>query len=967
MEIKYDPFRYRHKFQDDVWGQIKLNDLERDVIDTPEFQRLFRTSQLGFVDLVYHTANHTRGAHSIGACHIANRLINHLVENTSELFQAHESDPPGIYAKFAISPSERVLIRLGALLHDISHVPLSHDLEKKSHKVFYAKDKELRLRSWYGHYDKHDDYKSNPLLFVLLFDHEISVLARVLRNYSKEFYIYLNKDINISSEPHNPILDFLKLVRKKIDSDFDRAKEGWDPEKDLLPQLIFHLLVYEKPKDADNSVIEIVKRFGGEKEKWHLGPKSLTETEVKNWHDSWYQPFRHDIIGNTLSADLIDYLTRDPQRLGTHRQVDLHLLSYYALVNTQREKGSKGRFRCAIDLQDHKRGTTRTFLLNDLFRLLDLRQDIHEKAVMHRVVQSANAMLARGLLLLGKDELIGGDTVVREDNRPPPMEVVGLGKKQQHALQGEDLFFQQLLKSCEIRQGASAAMSRRLHAARRIFEKLIERRVYRPLVIIPGNWAGEKLSLPEARGWGDRADDFPLRTLAAIVDSAYYSPFLLFACSCVEKYLQGVFDTDLDLCHYIQRISEEDPNAEIVQEASRLVPSRIITWTTPYKQLYKDPAVVVAVDGFVGQIDEVIESAVPRDESTRRRIKTAIQDADSKYATLWQLYVFVSDGLFYSGILNKLLKNIPTLGTADQGRDIHRKRLKNAQAFLSLAFKAICGNWSGLDQQKEGVEAKEKLLHNRMDADAFQELLISWVALYRCKTAWPKKWSTVEVEHYYHEYALDKSLDDDLKRPCRDIRYKFDRDSQEMWQKAMSDQKADGHEFVQFLKKCHIDASKLLSEGEFKHLAALYKDEEIRGMCDRLLNKPANVPPQIPDALKALWMAGFPSLKPEKEVSIETEFPETNHEIEEWLLREAEILYPNVRRQLTENLKPLCDVLMQASFINGREVFNDFKFRLQRESTLLWNDLRASRIVNIVNKKWKLSDAREITEDDEED
>jgi hypothetical protein len=42
--MSYDPFENRHKFQDDVWGQIRLNDLERDVIDTPEFQRLFRTS-----------------------------------------------------------------------------------------------------------------------------------------------------------------------------------------------------------------------------------------------------------------------------------------------------------------------------------------------------------------------------------------------------------------------------------------------------------------------------------------------------------------------------------------------------------------------------------------------------------------------------------------------------------------------------------------------------------------------------------------------------------------------------------------------------------------------------------------------------------------------------------------------------------------------------------------------------------
>src|SRR5205085_11521360 len=154
--------------------------------------------------------------------------------------------------------------------------------------------------------------------------------------------------------------------------------------------------------------------------------------EKELWHNAWYQPFRHDIIGNTLSADLIDYLTRDPQRLGTQRRIDLHLLSYYALVNPD-TKHSRKRYRCAIDLHDHKRGTTRTFILNDLFRLLDLRQDIHEKAVVHRVVQSANAMLARGLLLLGKERMPG------EDKRPTLKELVGLEKDQHHALQSEDL------------------------------------------------------------------------------------------------------------------------------------------------------------------------------------------------------------------------------------------------------------------------------------------------------------------------------------------------------------------------------------------------------------------------------------------------------------------------------------------------------------------------------------------------
>ena len=37
---------------------------------------------------------------------------------------------------------------------------------------------------------------------------------------------------------------------------------------------------------------------------------------------------------------------------------------------------------------DSKRNTLRMELLNDLFQLLNLRHEIHEKAVFHRVVQS---------------------------------------------------------------------------------------------------------------------------------------------------------------------------------------------------------------------------------------------------------------------------------------------------------------------------------------------------------------------------------------------------------------------------------------------------------------------------------------------------------------------------------------------------------------------------------------------------
>lgn len=955
--MAYDPFENLHKFQDDVWGQIHLNDLERDVIDSPEFQRLFRTSQLGFVQLVYHTANHTRGAHSIGACFITNRLINRLVENTKELYRKYnEKECPGLYADYEISPAERILIRLGALLHDISHVPLSHDLEKKSHKVVYPSQKKpLKMRSWYGHYDKHDDYEDNPLLYRLLCDQESSVLARVLRHYSEQFWKRLQEDSN-NGEKHNHLKVFVDLVKRNEASD-------WKPQNDLLPQLVFHLLFYEKETEAEEPSRHIATSFDDKKlEEWHLGPKSLKTAEIKQWHDAWYQPFRHDIIGNTLSADLIDYLTRDPQRLGTQLRIDLHLLSYYALVS--REPGKSKQFRCAIDLHDHKRGTTRTFLLNDLFRLLDLRQGIHEKAVVHRVVQSANAMLARGLLLLGKEDMPG------EDKRPKLKEVVGLGGNkhhaQYHALQSEDLLFNRLLEICD----SEPLKEKRFVEAQRIFQKLTERRVCRPLVIIPGDWAYEKLSLVKPQ---DGDIDFPLRTLAAIVDSAYYSPFLLFACSCVEKYLEGYFDTDADLCSYAKEIGDNDAPNELVQMARNLMPSRVIVWTAPYKQLYKDPAIVVALGKCVGQIDEVVKpffrDRIKLDKSTRERIETAINDADSKYATLWQLYVFISDGLFYSGILNKLLIYLPDAYKTGKKRDDHETRLKNSQAFLPLAFKAICNDWHGVDQRHEKIEDKEKVLNNRMGAEAFKEVVDTWAASCKHKNSWPPKWSTVDVKQYYHECALDKDVPDAMKRPCRDSRYKYDKPSNKIWSEAAKDSKSPGFKLIKFLEKCHVDNPKLLSEGEFKQLVELYSDEITREKCDALAEKAAINQTLIPSALKTLFLSGFPLTEPEKtqQQSDEFQMPAGRSQIRDWVFTESEILQPNVRRGITEDIESIVDVLEWAVPKNGRAVFDDFRLRVRNESSLLWNDVRQGRTVNTLKRKWNHPDVNASTEADRDE
>ena len=62
-----------------------------------------------------------------------------------------------------------------------------------------------------------------------------------------------------------------------------------------------------------------------------------------------------------------------------------------------------------------------------------------------------------------------------------------------------------------------------------------------------------------------------------------------------------------------------------------LVPSRILIWTSPYKQLSEDPGVVVAMEKEVGQIDQLYpNSPSPLIDETEKRVRTAISDAGFK-------------------------------------------------------------------------------------------------------------------------------------------------------------------------------------------------------------------------------------------------------------------------------------------------------------------------------------------------
>jgi HD superfamily phosphohydrolase len=98
---------------DPIYGFIQIpNSLIFDIIEHPYFQRLRRITQMGFSNLVYPGANHTRFHHAIGCMHLMQKAIGVLR-----------------FKQVKISSEEENALCIAILLHDIGHGAFSHALE----------------------------------------------------------------------------------------------------------------------------------------------------------------------------------------------------------------------------------------------------------------------------------------------------------------------------------------------------------------------------------------------------------------------------------------------------------------------------------------------------------------------------------------------------------------------------------------------------------------------------------------------------------------------------------------------------------------------------------------------------------------------------------------------------------------------------------------------------------------------
>ena len=373
--------------RDEIHGDVSYDPLAVALLNTPTLQRLGRVYQLGYGHLVYRGATHTRLSHSLGTYATAQRQVEALRRNyesrtrrprgalPAEEFLPREAaraategramqlplqqDPSGaagaLVARWDVL---RHLVCWAALLHDVGHVPLGHTLEDEFENI----------------YMRHDHF-SSPRLAHLWFgsqtaDSEIrAVLGR------SELYPESFRELGISDGQDVWAAVLLVCIWKE-----EVKEERRTSFQDILTATIADEGTSEQGRATAQRLLALIDR-------------------VMPW---LFAPYMADLVANTISADYLDYLRRDPHNLGLDVLKDDRVVSRFWVGVDH-----LGQSRMALSLEDG-RGKPRLDTCTGVVELVRQRFRFAEIVYYHKTKVAASAMLAKVFQLIGTPPEIPG-------------------------------------------------------------------------------------------------------------------------------------------------------------------------------------------------------------------------------------------------------------------------------------------------------------------------------------------------------------------------------------------------------------------------------------------------------------------------------------------------------------------------------------------------------------------------------
>jgi len=155
----------------------------------------------------------------------------------------------------------------------------------------------------------------------------------------------------------------------------------------------------------------------------------------------------------------------------------------------------------------------------------------------------------------------------------------------------------------------------------------------------------------------------------------------------------------------------------------------------------------------------------------------------------------------------------------------------------------------------------------------------------------------------------------------------------------------------------------VLSEVEFEQLCEVY-DASYHTDTDSLLSLLGHDPSSPGSNVVKLCLSGFPwpvakrTLEPKKpavvtdDALIPRPVPQTRQEIERWLLDEAVILQPHVRKQLTTDLAPIIEFIESKPIQLRPSILTDLRSRFRNDSMLFDSEIKSHQIVESLKRSW---------------
>lgn len=135
--------KFEHEIRDPIHIFVRMNSDERKVLDSKPFQRLRNILQLALTHLVYPGATHKRFEHSLGVMELAGRVFD-IITSQANIHNKVREILPEIGSQKVID-YWRTAVRMGALCHDIGHIPFSHAAEEVLPKGKHHEDITLSL------------------------------------------------------------------------------------------------------------------------------------------------------------------------------------------------------------------------------------------------------------------------------------------------------------------------------------------------------------------------------------------------------------------------------------------------------------------------------------------------------------------------------------------------------------------------------------------------------------------------------------------------------------------------------------------------------------------------------------------------------------------------------------------------------------------------------------------------------